>query len=88
MAHINLLPWREERRQERQKQFLIGLGASLLLAGLLVYAWIFYVDTLINEQQERNTFLQSEIKKLDVKIKQISKLEEEREKLLARIQVI
>lgn len=36
MAHINLLPWREERREERQKQFYIALVAGLAFAALVL----------------------------------------------------
>ena len=41
MAKINLLPWREERRQQLTKEFyvLLGLaaGVALLLFGLAYY---------------------------------------------------
>jgi len=32
MAHINLLPWREELRQERQQQFIVTVVAGLIFA--------------------------------------------------------
>lgn len=88
MAHINLLPWREEQRQERQKQFYTSLVVGLVAAGAILYGAIYFVDSLITEQNQRNTFIQTEIAKLDIKIKEIAKLEQERAKLLARMQVI
>jgi len=88
MAHINLLPWREELRQERQKQFYIALVSALVFASLVLYAVIAYADSLIDEQNQRNAFLQQEIAKLDRKISEISELEKQRERLLARMQVI
>ncbi len=88
MAHINLLPWREERREERQKQFYIALAAGLVFAALVLYAIVMYADNLIAEQNQRNRFLQQEIVKLDKKIKEIQDLEKQRERLLARMQVI
>jgi type IV pilus assembly protein PilN len=88
MAHINLLPWREERRQERQKQFFISLGIGFVFSCAILYSAIAYSDKLISIQNDRNSFLNNEIRLLDIKIKEISKLEQEKEKLLARMQVI
>jgi type IV pilus assembly protein PilN len=88
MAHINLLPWREEKRQERQKQFYTVLVTGIIFAAAVLYGAILFVDSLISEQNNRNAYLQKEIAALDIKIKEISKLEEERAKLLARMQVI
>lgn len=88
MAHINLLPWREERRQERQKQFYLALVAGLVFAAAVLYLVISYADSLIEDQNQRNAFLQQEISKLDKKIREIKDLEKQRERLLARMQVI
>jgi len=88
MAHINLLPWREELREERQKQFYIALFAGFALAALVLYAVMAYANNLIDEQNQRNSFLQQEITKVDKKIKEIKDLEKQRERLLARMQVI
>lgn len=88
MAHINLLPWREERRQERQQQFYIALGVGFAFAALVLYLAVSYANNLIDEQNGRNAFLQQEITKLDKKIREIKNLETERDKLIARMQVI
>ena len=88
MAHINLLPWREERRQERQRQFYIAVVAGLILAVVVFYLAMLYVDGLIDEQNSRNNYLQTEITKVDKKIKEIKGLEQERDRLIARMQVI
>ena len=88
MAHINLLPWREERRQERQKQFYIALAAAVVFAGAVLYLAVSFVDDLIAEQNSRNSFLQTEISKLDRQIREIAELEKQRDRLLARMQVI
>ena len=47
MAHINLLPWREEKRQERLKQFAIGTGLSVVLTAVLFYSVVLFVNSLI-----------------------------------------
>lgn len=88
MAHINLLPWREERRQERQKQFIFALVAGLVFAALVLYLAVSYANGLIDEQTQRNRFLETEIAKVDKKIKEIKDLESQRARLLARMQVI
>ncbi len=88
MAHINLLPWREERREERQKQFYLAMGATFLFAALIFYLVMSYADSLISDQNQRNTLLQTEIAKLDIKIKEIQDLENQKKRLLARMQVI
>lgn len=88
MAHINLLPWREERRQQRQQQFIAFVVAGVIFAALILYGAVLYSDNLISEQNERNSFMQREIAALDKKIKEIDKLEQQKEKLLARMQVI
>lgn len=88
MAHINLLPWREERRQERQQQFMVFIVVGFVFAVAVLLGAILYADSLLAAQNGRNAFLQSEIVKLDLKIKEISTLEQERERLIARMQVI
>jgi type IV pilus assembly protein PilN len=88
MAKINLLPWREERRQERQKQFITSIIGFAIIAALLLYASVMFANSLIDDQNRRNTFLQTEIAQLDIKIKEIETLEQQRDRLLARMQVI
>jgi type IV pilus assembly protein PilN len=88
MAQINLLPWREERRQERQQQFIVFLVAGIIFAVIVLYGAILYVDSFLDDQGARNTFLQTEINKLDIKIAEIKTLDKERGQLLARMNVI
>lgn len=88
MDGINLLPWREERRKLRQKQFygMLGIAAAcgILISGL-AYG---YYSSLITGQNDRNAYLESEIKKVEKDIQQIKNLDEQRTKLLARKDVI
>lgn len=88
MAKINLLPWRAERRQQRQKQFYTLLGVVAVAAVLAVFGVKMYYDSLIEAQQARNTYLQNEIKLVDAKIKEIEELDRKRADLLQRKQVI
>lgn len=88
MVKINLLPWREERRQKLTKEYyvLLGIGAVIALA-IVVSVYMIY-DHNINFQNHRNSIVAAEIVKLDVQIKDIENLEKKRDDLLARKKVI
>lgn len=88
MARINLLPWREELRQERLKQFITAVIAGVVFALLALYLVTSFANSLIDEQKSRNAKLQTEIAKLDLIIREIQDLEKQRDRLLARMQVI
>lgn len=88
MARINLLPWREQRRKVREKEFYAMLGAAAGAAVLVFLAlWMFYSGQ-IKGQLERNSYLESEITKLDEKIAAIEKLDATRDQLLSRKKAI
>ncbi len=88
MARINLLPWREARRKEREKQFFLILGLSAILAvGVVVYI-NSYVDSLSQYQTQRNHYLQQQIAIVDKQIHQIKDLERQKNDLLARMEII
>jgi len=88
MPHINLLPWREELRQERKKQFLTLLGLALLATAGVVYLALSQVQGMVSHQESRNQMLQREISQLEEKIREIDQLRETRADLIARMQVI
>ena len=88
MAHINLLPWREEQRREQQRQFLTVIGLSAVLMALIILAVHLRIAGMIDHQESRNRFLQSEISKVEKQIKEINKLEDDKKRLLARMEVI
>jgi type IV pilus assembly protein PilN len=88
MPRINLLPWREQQRTDRKKAFGVGLGAAGLGAAALTgLAWLFF-NQMIDGQQARNAMLREEIKTLDKKIEQINSLEQEKQQMIARMQII
>ena len=88
MAKINLLPWREERRKERQQQFLLTVVAVALFGGVLFLGAQSMVSSSISSQQNRNTFMQGKIAELDKKIVEIKELQQRREQLEERMNVI
>ena len=88
MARVNLLPWREELRQEKKKEFLGILMLVLLLAGAAAFAWHGVVDSQIDNQKQRNKLLKDGIAQLENDLKAIKQLEETRKQWLARMDVI
>jgi type IV pilus assembly protein PilN len=88
MTRINLLPWREELRQERKKQFVVYIVLTLILAVGIVGLIHFQMASKIDYQLSRNQFMQNEIKKLDEEIAEISDLQKVRRSLLERMEVI
>jgi type IV pilus assembly protein PilN len=88
MPRINLLPWRDEQRKERQVQFLIALGGAALVACLLAFLGYLMFSSMIDSQQHRNDRLRAEIKNLDKQIEEINSLETSKQNFIARMQII
>jgi type IV pilus assembly protein PilN len=88
MARINLLPWREEARKERQRQFLYSLMGTLVLGAILVLIIGLFFDQRISYQEARNQQIQIEINRLQQRINRIAELEKTRDRLLSRKQII
>lgn len=88
MAKINLRPWREELRAEKQQQFVVMLVGALIVAGGLAFLWKSDMDSRIAYQESRNSYIQTATKKLDSQIKEIEDLKRKRDELLARMRVI
>jgi len=81
---INLLPYREERRKRRKQAFFAGLGLSFAVGvGIAALGWLL-LQTMIEQQRTRNTYLQTQISQLDAQIKDISTLREEIDALTRR----
>ncbi len=88
MAKINLLPWREELRQQKQQEFLTGVGLAALLTAAILFAVHMHIESMRTYQNSRNSLLKSEIAVLDKKIKEIKDIESKKNKLLTKIDVI
>lgn len=88
MAKINLRPWREELRQEKQQQFMVTLVGVLVLSFAVIFFWHQYLNGLIEDQQARNRFIQQETDKLKEQIAEIDRLKQERKRLIDRMKVI
>jgi type IV pilus assembly protein PilN len=81
---INLLPHRQEKRQRRKVAFFAGLGVAAVAGLAIVGIWYLVLQQMIDNQQQRNRFLSTEIAKLEAQIKDIATLKAEIEALKAR----
>lgn len=88
MAKINLLPWRAERRREREREFYMMLGLAALAALGVVFVWWYWMTRALENQDDRNNYLRAEIKQLDTQLAEIKELDKTKSKLLARKQII
>jgi type IV pilus assembly protein PilN len=88
MPRINLLPWREEERRKRQQDFMIALAGAVIVAAVVVgLTWFGFVQAIDN-QEGRNQRLETEIAILEESIAEIDNLERQKERLLARMEII
>ncbi|MFN2287474.1 MAG: PilN domain-containing protein [Chromatocurvus sp.] len=88
MAHINLLPWREARREELKRQFLSILALVAVAAIMLIVLADRVVNGQIDDQKARNDYLSQNIKVLDAKVAEIKDLQRKRNQLIDRMRVI
>jgi type IV pilus assembly protein PilN len=88
MPRINLLPWREDERKKRQRDFMISLGGAFIAAIVATTATIFAFSQMVSYQQSRNLRLETEIVELEKSITEIDGLEKQKERLLARMEII
>ncbi|HUV23366.1 MAG TPA: PilN domain-containing protein [Gammaproteobacteria bacterium] len=88
MTQINLLPWREERRQELKKQFVMMVVMTCVLSAAIVGLIHVQMQSKIDYQLSRNGFMTAEIAKVDEEIKEISELQKVRRSLIERMEVI
>jgi type IV pilus assembly protein PilN len=88
MARINLLPWRAERRKQREREFYMMLVATAAAAVLVFFCASYWMGMRIDNQDARNAYLEQQIKLLDKDIETIKNLEKVRSQLLARKEII
>ena len=88
MPRINLLPWREEERRQRQRDFGVAMTGGVVASIAAVLITMFAFSQMISNQEERNLRLTNEIKQLEKSITEIDGLERQKERLLARMEII
>jgi type IV pilus assembly protein PilN len=88
MPRINLIPWREAERKRKRQEFGVGAFGALVAAAAIAFLVNLQMGAAIGNQKERNQYLNDEIAKLDKQITEILALEQQKQRLRARIQVI
>jgi len=88
MPRINLLPWREQQRRERKLAFFVAIGVALGVAALVAFATYLMLGAMIDAQDRRNERLRGEIKVVDKEIEEINDLESQKQRFIARMQII
>jgi type IV pilus assembly protein PilN len=88
MPRINLLPWREAERKRNRQEFFLSIGAAVATAALVTLLGRWQMSAAIEHQGERNQIISDEIAELDKQIQEIVGLEKQKERLLARMEII
>jgi type IV pilus assembly protein PilN len=88
MPRINLLPWRDQQRKERKLAFFVSLGGAAFGALVAAFAGYLLFKSMIGSQEQRNERLRTEIKTVDRQIEEINDLETQKQRFIARMQVI
>ena len=88
MARINLLPWRDELRRKREKNFYIAAGIAVALMIGVIYGIDVKLQQDIDYQEGRNKFLMDQTRLLDKKLKSIRDLDEKKQNMIARMEII
>lgn len=88
MPRINLLPWRDELRKQRQRNFTIAAGVAVVVGIAVIFLTRITLGNMIENQNERNDLLNREIAGLDKQITEINGLETQKDRLLARMEII
>ena len=88
MPRINLLPWREEERRTRQREFGVAAAGAFIGGIAITMLTMLVYSSMINTQELRNERLENEIEILQAEIEKIDSLERDKENLLARMEII
>jgi type IV pilus assembly protein PilN len=88
MPRINLLPWREAERKRKRQEFFLSVGAAIATAALVMLVGRWQMSAAIDHQNERNQVITDSIKELDKQIEEIEGLENQKNRLLARMEII
>jgi type IV pilus assembly protein PilN len=88
MPRINLLPWREEERRTRQREFGVAAAGAVIGGVAVIMLTMLAYSTMIAVQESRNNRLTNEITELEKSIEEIDGLERQKERLLARMEII
>jgi type IV pilus assembly protein PilN len=88
MPRINLLPWREQERKIRRREFMVAAGGAIFASVIFILGGKLLYSSWTDAQNEKNNLLKKEIVKLDAQIADIQDLENRKQRLVARMEII
>jgi type IV pilus assembly protein PilN len=88
MPRINLLPWREQERKIRRREFMVAAGGAIFASIIFILGGKVLYSSWTDAQNEKNNLLKKEIVKLDAQIADIQDLENRKQRLVARMEII
>jgi len=88
LVEINLLPWREKKREDDKRNFIISLAASVFISVMVMYGYYLNVENQILSQEKRNNYLNAEIKILDKRIGELRNIETQKDQLLNKLETL
>ena len=88
MPRINLLPWREQERKVRRREFGVAAGGAVIAAIIFALGGKLVYSSWTDSQIAKNNLLKKEIVKLDAQIADIQDLENRKQRLVARMEII
>jgi type IV pilus assembly protein PilN len=88
MPRINLLPWREQERKVRRREFMVAAGGAIFASVIFILGGKLLYSSWTDAQNEKNNLLKKEIVKLDAQIADIQDLENRKQRLVARMEII
>jgi type IV pilus assembly protein PilN len=88
MPRINLLPWREQERKIRRREFMVAAGGAIFASVIFILGGKVLYSSWTDAQNEKNNLLKKEIVKLDAQIADIQDLENRKQRLVARMEII
>lgn len=88
MARINLLPWREKLRAQKQREFGLIALLGVVITGAVLGYWHWYNEGLVDHQKKRNQYLEQQIKAVDKQLKEIRALAKTKKQLISRMKVV
>lgn len=88
IARINLLPWRQQRRDRQRRAFLVQLGSVFAGSAGLVILAALVLDAWIASQDARNQFLRSSIGELERQVDAIEAIRRRTDETIGRLQAL
>ena len=88
MTKINLLPWRDELREQRKKKFVaFCVGVAALGVASVFSGWVYF-DQKLDDQEQANQLIVSTNQNLDAQLKSLDGLQERRNAIIERMKLI